>query len=687
MSVKQIRWHAAVLAVTVIAVLAACFALATVTSNANDIDYDEETHTYTMTDCTYAELIYLEGGVTTTINISGENYLTYALESPYPVDCITGDGDLIITGDGTLEINNGGIHCYDFTLSNGAQLKLEDELDVMGDVTVDNADIEIENGVMYCGFDKQNHSFTDSQIKVTKTKQSPYTHDGMSLYGDTVFTDCNVTLENAALSSYPGDELTIDGGTFTFTQDETDLFPSLNVGYKAKINNAVIQANTNCHIQNLEMTDSSLDIMAPQTLNILNNNQPFGLYGDNLVISGSKINIGEKWLAGIYATQQLIMTGNTEANAEGVQFGIIGNDVQITHSSGTFKATDNDAAIAAVAAFKTQTGQNGTVTPGTITLTATDVKEPAGGTVDKANVKLSPDPSAPEITITAVLDGEAPAKDAVLEIGHSWEAGEVTKQPTTAEEGAQIYTCTICGETKTEAIPKLSIQLSQTPAQGEDGTAFGKGASAEAAEAALTTLPDDNDPAGTAFGPLQLKATKTTKNSIKLSWKAVPGATRYIIFANKCGAGYKYKKLGEVTGTSYTATQAAGAAIRKGTYYKFMMIAADSSGKVVSTSKTVHAATKGGKVGNHKKVTVKKSVTKKAKKLKKGKTLKLKAKAVPQARKLKVKKHRAIKYETSNPAVAKVSGKGTVKGVGKGTCYIYAYAQNGTCAKVKVTVK
>lgn len=147
------------------------------------------------------------------------------------------------------------------------------------------------------------------------------------------------------------------------------------------------------------------------------------------------------------------------------------------------------------------------------------------------------------------------------------------------------------------------------------------------------------------------------------------------------------KKVGTFNGTTYTATQVAGAKVKKGTYYKFIVIAAGSNGKVVSTSKTIHVATKGGKVGNHKKVTVKKSVIKKAKKLKKGKTIKLKAKAKAESRKLKVKKHRAIKYETSNPKVAKVNGKGAVKGVGKGTCFVYAYAQNGAFKRVKVTVK
>ena len=92
-----------------------------------------------------------------------------------------------------------------------------------------------------------------------------------------------------------------------------------------------------------------------------------------------------------------------------------------------------------------------------------------------------------------------------------------------------------------------------------------------------------------------------------------------------------------------------------------------------------------GKVGNHKKVTVNKSVITNAKKLKAGKSLKLKSKAVKAN--LTVKKHRNVSYESTNPAVATVSKKGVIKGKSKGSCYIYAYAQNGVCKKVKVTVR
>ena len=69
------------------------------------------------------------------------------------------------------------------------------------------------------------------------------------------------------------------------------------------------------------------------------------------------------------------------------------------------------------------------------------------------------------------------------------------------------------------------------------------------------------------------------------------------------------------------------------------------------------------------------------------KTFKLAAKQTPASKKLKVKKHRAIVYETSNAKIATVSKKGVIKGVKKGKCKVYAYAQNGVCAVITVTVK
>ena len=45
-------------------------------------------------------------------------------------------------------------------------------------------------------------------------------------------------------------------------------------------------------------------------------------------------------------------------------------------------------------------------------------------------------------------------------LGHAWDDGKVTKQPTEAETGVKTFTCTRCGETKTETIPKLAHEHS-----------------------------------------------------------------------------------------------------------------------------------------------------------------------------------------------------------------------------------
>ena len=45
-------------------------------------------------------------------------------------------------------------------------------------------------------------------------------------------------------------------------------------------------------------------------------------------------------------------------------------------------------------------------------------------------------------------------------LGHSWDNGKVTKEPTETETGVKTFTCTRCGETKTETIPKLTHEHS-----------------------------------------------------------------------------------------------------------------------------------------------------------------------------------------------------------------------------------
>lgn len=46
---------------------------------------------------------------------------------------------------------------------------------------------------------------------------------------------------------------------------------------------------------------------------------------------------------------------------------------------------------------------------------------------------------------------------------HIWDSGKITRQPTATSPGIKTYTCTSCGETKTEVIPKLSITVPHKP--------------------------------------------------------------------------------------------------------------------------------------------------------------------------------------------------------------------------------
>lgn len=45
---------------------------------------------------------------------------------------------------------------------------------------------------------------------------------------------------------------------------------------------------------------------------------------------------------------------------------------------------------------------------------------------------------------------------------HTWDEGRVTKEATLTEEGVKTYTCSVCGETKTESIPKIEpVKISE----------------------------------------------------------------------------------------------------------------------------------------------------------------------------------------------------------------------------------
>ncbi|MGN0153798.1 MAG: InlB B-repeat-containing protein [Lachnospiraceae bacterium] len=201
-------------------------------------------------------------------------------------------------------------------------------------------------------------------------------------------------------------------------------------------------------------------------------------------------------------------------------------------------------------------------------------------------------------------------------------------------------------------------------------------------ENTILTQNNDNDITGSYFAKMQAGADKLKTTSIKVKWNKISGADGYLIYGNKCGKGNKYQLIKTIKGgntTSFTQKKLA-----KGTYYKYVVRAYKQVGNqkiTIALSKTIHAVTLGGKYGVAKSVKTNKSSIS----LKKGKSFTIKAEEVKGDK--TIKRHRNIAFESSDATIASVSKKGVVKGVKKGTCYIYVYAQNGVYKKIKVTVK
>lgn len=282
-------------------------------------------------------------------------------------------------------------------------------------------------------------------------------------------------------------------------------------------------------------------------------------------------------------------------------------------------------------------------------------------------------------------------------LGHSYAATVVAA--TTTSQGYTVYTCTRCGANYvsdyTPVLPAL------TPSENKIAKEYGVDAktaqeinyifitnnvssdTASLTESKMTAKPPkgDGDYKGSNFGLLRAQTTKLKKNSVTVKWNKVKNADGYIVYGAKCGAKSKYKVLKVVSGktTSYTHKK-----LKKGTYYKYNIVAFKYVNGVkvtLAASKKIHATTLGGKYGVAKAVKLNKSKVK----IKKGKTFKIKASEIKKDK--KIKRHRAICYESSNTKIATVNSKGKIKAKKKGKCTIYVYAQNGVYKTVKVTVK
>lgn len=314
------------------------------------------------------------------------------------------------------------------------------------------------------------------------------------------------------------------------------------------------------------------------------------------------------------------------------------------------------------------------------------------------NVVTPPTCTAGGYTTHTCVRGDSTYVDSQTSpLGHSYTATVVAA--TTTSQGYTVYTCTRCGANYvsdyTPVLPAL------TPSEDKIAKEYGVDAktaqeinyifitnnvssdTASLTESRMTAKPPkgDGDYKGSNFGLLRAQTTKLKKNSVTVKWNKVKNADGYIVYGAKCGAKSKYKVLKVVSGktTSYTHKK-----LKKGTYYKYNIVAFKYVNGVkvtLAASKKIHATTQGGKYGVAKAVKLNKSNVK----IKKGKTFKIKASEIKKDK--KIKRHRAICYESSNTKIATVNSKGKIKAKKKGKCTIYVYAQNGVYKTVKVTVK
>ncbi len=155
----------------------------------------------------------------------------------------------------------------------------------------------------------------------------------------------------------------------------------------------------------------------------------------------------------------------------------------------------------------------------------------------------------------------------------------------------------------------------------------------------------------------------------------------YLIYGAKCGEDMVELADLPANTTSYTVK-----GLKKGTSYKYQVKAyrmIDGKQVIVMTSKVIHSITESTTYANPTKVTLDTASLK----LAVGKTKTVTGQVVlPKGKKLK--EHTAVlRYESSNKEIATVNSKGKITAKAKGTCYVYAYAQNGVYKRIKVTVE
>ena len=184
--------------------------------------------------------------------------------------------------------------------------------------------------------------------------------------------------------------------------------------------------------------------------------------------------------------------------------------------------------------------------------------------------------------------------------------------------------------------------------------------------------------------PVELLTAKTSgSKAVKLSWNSVPGATKYVVYGNKCGKSFK--KLKTTTGKAYTVKKISGKKLKAHKNYKFYVVAYTANGTVKSNSIHFITGNRSGKYANVKSIKAKVSTVT----LSPGATKKIGATYKMYYGKKHIKKSHgaALRYISNCPSVATVSSSGVVTAKAAGTAIIYIQDIGGKYCKTTVTVE
>lgn len=266
------------------------------------------------------------------------------------------------------------------------------------------------------------------------------------------------------------------------------------------------------------------------------------------------------------------------------------------------------------------------------------------------------------------------------------------KEATATEAGERHEECSICGYAK-ESVATPEPSATPTATVTLEPSATPTATPTLEPSATPTVTPASEEPDVVTAEEKQSareglnQAVQAGKSYNRIHWMKVTGADGYIIYGSRCNHGGTERKLKKLkTITSGKTTRYTHKGLKKNTWYKYKVTAyklANGKKVKIGSSLCLHSLTKGSRYANPSKVKVSRTkIT-----LKKGKSVTVKAEAVlPKGK--KKKKHTAeIRYVVSNPDIVSVSKKGKIKGKKKGSCTVYAVAQNGVYKKIKIKVK